>query len=147
MCLMEISTHLWRWLWWLWRGLQTVLVVGVSDGGLVDADVPGHPLLSEPLLAAVTSTGPCLPPCSWSWNLVTIPSLLRINDLTIGWQNLNPLSHPNATLAPQERQAKWWHFELLAELILWYPGKIIDPDHPTADYYDFTTKYFLPLMN
>ena len=23
------------------------------------------------------------------------------NDLTIGWQNLNPLSHPNATLAPQ----------------------------------------------
>ena len=28
------------------------------------------------------------------------------NDLTIGWQNLNPLSHPNATLAPQARQAK-----------------------------------------
>ena len=25
------------------------------------------------------------------------------NDLTIGWQNLNPLSHPNATLAPQAR--------------------------------------------
>ena len=29
-----------------------------------------------------------------------------INDLTIGWQNLNPLSHPNATLAPQARQAR-----------------------------------------
>ena len=28
------------------------------------------------------------------------------NDLTIGWQNLNPLSHPNATLAPQARQAR-----------------------------------------
>ena len=28
------------------------------------------------------------------------------NDLTTGWQNLNPLSHPNATLAPQARQAK-----------------------------------------
>ena len=28
------------------------------------------------------------------------------NDLTIGWQNLNLLSHPNATLAPQARQAK-----------------------------------------
>ena len=28
------------------------------------------------------------------------------NDLTIGWQNLNSLSHPNATLAPQARQVK-----------------------------------------
>ena len=28
------------------------------------------------------------------------------NDLTIGWQNLNPLSHPNATLVPQARQAR-----------------------------------------
>ena len=28
------------------------------------------------------------------------------NDLTIGWQNINPLSHPNATLAPQVRQAR-----------------------------------------
>ena len=29
-----------------------------------------------------------------------------INDLTIGWQNLNLLSHPKSTLAPQARQAK-----------------------------------------
>ena len=28
------------------------------------------------------------------------------NDLTIGWQNLNSLSHPNATLAPQARQVR-----------------------------------------
>ena len=28
------------------------------------------------------------------------------NDLTIEWNNLNPLSHPNATLVPQARQAK-----------------------------------------
>ena len=28
------------------------------------------------------------------------------NDLTVGWQNLNLLSHPNATLAPQARQAR-----------------------------------------
>ena len=28
------------------------------------------------------------------------------NDLTIGWQNLNLLSHPNATQAPQARQAR-----------------------------------------
>ena len=28
------------------------------------------------------------------------------NDLTIGWKNLNLLSHPNATLAPQARQAR-----------------------------------------
>ena len=27
------------------------------------------------------------------------------NDLTIGWQNLNLLSHPNATQAPRARQA------------------------------------------
>ena len=32
---------------------------------------------------------------------------LSVNDLTIGWQNLNPLlSHPNATLAPKVRQAR-----------------------------------------
>ena len=29
-----------------------------------------------------------------------------LNDHTIGWQNLNPLSHPNTTLAQQSRQAK-----------------------------------------
>ena len=28
------------------------------------------------------------------------------NNLTIGWQNLNPLNHPNATLAPQAWQAR-----------------------------------------
>ena len=28
------------------------------------------------------------------------------NDLTIGWQKLNLLSHPNATLVPQARQAR-----------------------------------------
>ena len=27
----------------------------------------------------------------------------------IGWQNLNPLSHPNATLVPQAK-GKWWKF-------------------------------------
>ena len=30
----------------------------------------------------------------------------QTNDLTIGWQNLNLLSQPNATLAPQPRQAR-----------------------------------------
>ena len=54
----------------------------------------------------------------WSTKLFT-------NDLTIGWQNLNLLSHTNATLAPQARQARdsgelcdtsatskatWWNF-------------------------------------
>ena len=28
------------------------------------------------------------------------------NDHTKGWQNLNQLSHPNTTLAPQARQAR-----------------------------------------
>ena len=32
--------------------------------------------------------------------------IIGTNDHTIGWQNLNPLSHPNATLAPQVRQAR-----------------------------------------
>ena len=32
--------------------------------------------------------------------------LCGANDLTIGWQKLNLLSHPNATLAPQARQAR-----------------------------------------
>ena len=66
----------------------------------------------------------------------------ELNDLTIGWQNLNPLSHPNETLAPQARQAmasgenlnymrlvtlvpqvrpskaKWCNLELLAESLV-----------------------------
>ena len=29
-----------------------------------------------------------------------------MNYLAIGWQNLNPLSHPNEILAPQARQAR-----------------------------------------
>ena len=29
-----------------------------------------------------------------------------INDHTVGWQNSNPLSHPNATLALQAMQAR-----------------------------------------
>ena len=30
----------------------------------------------------------------------------KTNDLTIGWQKLNLLSHSNATLVPQARQAR-----------------------------------------
>ena len=39
-----------------------------------------------------------------SFHLLALSS--QANDLTIRWQNLNPLSQPNATLAPQARQAK-----------------------------------------
>ena len=28
----------------------------------------------------------------------------------------------------KESKAKWWNFEPLAELLVWYPGKIIDGD-------------------
>ena len=28
---------------------------------------------------------------------------MTLNDLTVGWQKLNPLSHPDATLATQAR--------------------------------------------
>ena len=46
---------------------------------------------------------------------------LRIsNDLTIGWQNLNPLSHPNTTLAPQARQARL-SGEIITESLVWHP--------------------------
>ena len=36
--------------------------------------------------------------------LTALPPCL--NDLTIGWQNINLLGHPNATLAPQAKQAR-----------------------------------------
>ena len=36
--------------------------------------------------------------------LTALPPCL--NDLTIGWQNINLLGHPNATLAPKARQAR-----------------------------------------
>ena len=45
----------------------------------------------------------------WSTKLSVVVIQIRTiltNDLTIGWQNLNLLSHTNATLAPQARQAK-----------------------------------------
>ena len=38
--------------------------------------------------------------------ITTTTETSQANDLTVGWQNLNPLSHPNATLAPQARQAR-----------------------------------------
>ena len=41
--------------------------------------------------------------CYWS---LCISCFTALNDLPIGWQNLNTLSHPNATLAPQARQAR-----------------------------------------
>ena len=49
-----------------------------------------------------------------SWNYIDPATILILisrgthptHDLTIGWQNLNLLSHPNATLAPQARQAR-----------------------------------------
>ena len=44
--------------WWLRWALETVLVVGVRDGGVINGDVPGHPL--PPLLTTVTSiAGAC----------------------------------------------------------------------------------------
>ena len=39
-----------------------------------------------------------------NWKLLFVCCLP--NDLAIGWQNGNHLSHPNATLAPQARQAR-----------------------------------------
>ena len=41
----------------------------------------------------------------------------------IGWQNLNLLSHPkyNTSASRMASNAKWWNFELLAELLVWYP--------------------------
>ena len=47
-------------------------------------------------------------------------NIILINDLTIGWQNLNPLSHPNGNTSTTSK-AKWWNFELFTELLVWYP--------------------------
>ena len=43
------------------------------------------------------------------------------NDLTIGYQNWNLLSHPNARTTSATSKDKWWNFELLAELLVLYP--------------------------
>ena len=52
-----------------------------------------------------------------------------IKNLTIGWQNLNPLSTPISTLAPQARiSGEILNYLLLAESLVWYPGEIIDID-------------------
>ena len=49
---------------------------------------------------------------------------------TIGWQNSNPLSHPNATLAPQARQARAsgenLNYLLSLSLISWYVSRETD---------------------
>ena len=37
---------------------------------------------------------------------ISLLNTILCNDLTIGWQNLNPLSQPNATLAQQARQTR-----------------------------------------
>ena len=37
---------------------------------------------------------------------VELGATVESNDLTIGWQNLNLLNHPNATLAPQTRESR-----------------------------------------
>ena len=55
--------------------------------------------------------------CSGHW-------LVTVNDLTIGCQNLNLLSHPYAILATQAMQVQWWNFytwrtRWVASLIYW----------------------------
>ena len=37
--------------------------------------------------------------------MICVIQLSELNDHTLGWLNSNLLSHPNATLAPQARQA------------------------------------------
>ena len=62
-------------------------------------------------------------------SLSSFGDCLQSNDLTIGWQNLNLLSHPNATLAPQARQARPSGEILnyvLAELLFLHPCKFIE---------------------
>ena len=55
--------------------------------------------LSAPSLSL---TGPHHTHC-WTRPTLPWPLLVSLNDLTTGWQNQNPLSHLNATLAPQAR--------------------------------------------
>ena len=70
------------------------------------APTPSPPMQSQTTLSL---TPQCPPDPAPRWGHVTTPQLsenIWINDHTIGWQNLNLLSHPNATLAPQQRQAR-----------------------------------------
>ena len=52
------------------------------------------------------------------WSNGSSEGINESNDLTIGWQYLNPLSRPNAALAPQARQARAsgenWNYATLA---------------------------------
>ena len=58
-CKVKVNVHLRGAVGGLGGALQTVLVVGVGDGGLVYGDVSPDP---PPLLAAVTAT-----PSDWWW--------------------------------------------------------------------------------
>ena len=40
--------------------------------------------------------------------VISLPFSTTLHHLTIGWQNLNLLSHPYATLALQARQVRQW---------------------------------------
>ena len=48
----------------------------------------------------------CNPGWQWCWHDTRQYHTVETNDPTIGWQYLNLLSHPNATIVPQARQAR-----------------------------------------
>ena len=41
----------------------------------------------------------------------------------------------NTSATSKASKAKWWNFELLAESLVWYPGKIIDYRRPSITMY------------
>ena len=49
-------------------------------------------------------------------NITSTSACPTTNDITIGWQNLNPLSHPNGktTATSKASKGQWWNFELLS---------------------------------
>ena len=72
-------------------------------------------------------------------------NIILINDLTIGWQNLNPLSHTNGNISTTSK-AKWWNSELLPELLVWYPGKIIDDDEYFSEHWKMKFSRFVVIF-
>ena len=81
--------------------LKTVETVSES---LIRSDDEERSVTTSGLLCTAASQ-PLLTSLAVVWIPIIVFTVItgQINDLTKGWQNLNPPSHPNATLAPQAR--------------------------------------------
>ena len=110
-CHFDLWPQMQRHVCWVWRGETTRAVwEGVWETSGVWTRVQGEvwsamslqSVMWDNLWPQQVSAPVCRGLCSMSRTL----SQVIKNDLSIGWKNFNLLSHPNATLAPQARQAR-----------------------------------------